>query len=81
MITPPVHDFDGTRLTPIRYYCSQPNGEHCQKGMSGVINQNFNSQDKTLAKYKEASKGTVTKQANADILKSQGGWILPNMPL
>jgi hypothetical protein len=48
--------------------------------MSGVINQNFDG-DKTLAKYKENSKNTVTKQPSDDILKSQGGWIQPNMPL
>jgi hypothetical protein len=49
-------------------------------GMSGVINQNFDG-DKTLAKYKENSKGTVTKQPSDDVLKSQGGWIQPNKPL
>jgi hypothetical protein len=48
--------------------------------MSGVINQDFSS-DKTLAKYKNNSKGTVTVQPSADILAYQGGWIEPNMPL
>jgi hypothetical protein len=48
--------------------------------MSGVINQNFSS-DKTLAKYKEKSKGTVTLQPSADYLASQGGSKLPNVPL
>jgi hypothetical protein len=48
--------------------------------MSGVINQNFDS-DKTLAKYKENSKRTVTKQPSDNVLKSQGGWIQPNVPL
>jgi hypothetical protein len=65
---------------PFWYFCSQTVGNHCQMGMSGVINQNFDGQA-TLAKYKENSKGTVTKQASGDILKSQGGWIAPNMPL
>lgn len=36
---------------PIWYYCAQTNNNHCQKGMAGVINQNFNSPN-TLAAYK-----------------------------
>ncbi|KAL2815182.1 Cupredoxin [Aspergillus granulosus] len=42
---------------PIWYYC--PQGTHCQAGMSGVINQNFDG-DATLAAYKRNSVGTVT---------------------
>jgi len=75
-----VFTFQVQNKEPFWYYCSQVVGNHCQMGMSGVINQNFDS-DKTLAKYKENSKGTTTVQPNADILKSQGGWIQPNMPL
>jgi plastocyanin len=63
---------------PFWYYCSQINGDHCQRGMSGVINQNFNSNEKTLAKYKEAAKNTKTVQPSADITASNGGAILPN---
>ncbi|RVD89568.1 uncharacterized protein DFL_000571 [Arthrobotrys flagrans] len=37
---------------PIWFYCSQTAGSHCQSGMSGVINQNFDSNEFTLAKYK-----------------------------
>ncbi|KAK6337142.1 hypothetical protein TWF718_009926 [Orbilia javanica] len=37
---------------PIWFYCSQTNGNHCQSGMSGVINQNFDSNEFTLARYK-----------------------------
>jgi hypothetical protein len=50
---------------PIWYYCSQTTGSHCQNGMAGVINQNFNSPN-TLAKYKElaATTGVSTSQAN-----------------
>ncbi|CAO2656395.1 Nn.00g051980.m01.CDS01 [Neocucurbitaria sp. VM-36] len=77
---PNVFTFMVQSRDPIWYYCSQTVGNHCQKGMSGVINQNFDG-DKTLAKYKENSKNTVTKQPSADPLASQGGWILPNMPL
>ncbi|CAK7231542.1 hypothetical protein SBRCBS47491_007966 [Sporothrix bragantina] len=36
---------------PIWYYCAQTKGNHCQAGMAGVINQNFNSPN-TLAAYK-----------------------------
>ncbi|KAF2033232.1 hypothetical protein EK21DRAFT_109033 [Setomelanomma holmii] len=75
-----VFTFQVSSKEPFWYYCSQPNGNHCQAGMSGVINQNF-SGDKTLTRYKEVAKGTVTKQPSADILKSQGGWLQPNMPL
>ncbi|KAF2011642.1 hypothetical protein BU24DRAFT_426727 [Aaosphaeria arxii CBS 175.79] len=66
-----------TNKDPIWYYCSQTVGDHCQKGMSGVINQNFDG-DKTLAKYKENSVNTKTVQPSADIKASQGGWIHAN---
>ncbi|EPS41115.1 hypothetical protein H072_4982 [Dactylellina haptotyla CBS 200.50] len=39
--------------SPIWYYCAQTNMNHCQNGMAGVINQNFDSNEFTLAKYKE----------------------------
>jgi len=65
---------------PFWYYCSQTAGEHCKSGMSGVINQNFNS-DKTLAAYKEKAKSAVVKQPSADPLASQGGYIMENVPL
>jgi plastocyanin len=66
---------------PFWYYCSQTVGDHCQMGMSGVINQNFDDKEKTLAKYKELAVNTVTKQPSEDPLESRGGWISPNMPL
>ncbi|PVH91380.1 hypothetical protein DM02DRAFT_705071, partial [Periconia macrospinosa] len=65
---------------PFWYYCSQPNGDHCQKGMSGVINQNSSS-DNTLAAYKEKARDTVTKQPSGDPLVSHGGAIVPSKPL
>lgn len=67
-------------MKPIWYYCSQTNGDHCQKGMSGVINQDFSSEN-TLARYKEMAKSAVTVQPSEDSLESQGGEILPNVPL
>lgn len=65
---------------PIWYYCSQTVGDHCQKGMSGVINQDF-SGDKTLAKYKENAVGSTTVQPDVDPLRSNGGVISANKPL
>jgi plastocyanin len=66
---------------PFWYYCSQPNGMHCQAGMSGVINQNFNDNDKTLAKYKVAAKTATLVQPSADINESRGGYIMANVAL
>lgn len=66
---------------PFWYYCSQPNGMHCQAGMSGVINQNFNDNDKTLAKYKEAAVKATLVQPSADINESRGGYIMANVAL
>ncbi|KAL4864033.1 hypothetical protein BDV12DRAFT_176796 [Aspergillus spectabilis] len=43
--------------SPIWYYC--PQGTHCQAGMSGVINQNFDGAA-TLTAYKAKSVNTVT---------------------
>jgi plastocyanin len=72
-----VFTFQVENTEPFWYYCAQTVGNHCQAGMSGVINQNFNS-DKTLAAYKEKAKTAVTVQASADILASQGGAVTWN---
>jgi plastocyanin len=64
---------------PFWYYCSQVAGNHCQTGMSGVINQNFTDNEKTLAKYKVAAVGTVTGQPSADPKEMRGGYMLPNV--
>lgn len=77
---PDVFAFTVSSKEPFWYYCSQTAGNHCQSGMSGVINQNFDS-DKTLAKYKENSKNAVTQQPHKDIFASQGGYKLSNAPL
>jgi plastocyanin len=74
-----VFTFQVSSKDPFWFYCSQTVGQHCQKGMSGVINQNFDA-GKTLANYKLNSKNTVTKQPSEDPLKLQNGWIQPNMP-
>jgi plastocyanin len=65
---------------PFWYYCSQTVGNHCQMGMSGVINQDFGGK-KTLVKYKEMAVDTTTKQPSADAKESRGGWIAANVAL
>ncbi|KAF2129780.1 hypothetical protein P153DRAFT_289438 [Dothidotthia symphoricarpi CBS 119687] len=77
---PHVFNFMVKDKNPMWYYCSQAVGNHCQNGMTGVINQDFNS-DKTLAAHKQKAKETVIIQPSVDSLQSQGGWILPNKPL
>ncbi|KAJ4365859.1 hypothetical protein N0V83_008481 [Neocucurbitaria cava] len=78
---PNVFTFMVKDRNPIWYYCSQTVGNHCQMGMSGVVNQNFGSGDKTLDMYKQNAKGTVTKQPSSDPHAFQGGWIEKNMNL
>ncbi|KAF2634587.1 hypothetical protein P280DRAFT_474538 [Massarina eburnea CBS 473.64] len=75
-----VFQFTVQNKEPFWYYCSQAVGNHCQKGMSGVINQNFNSAN-TLTAYKANSVGAVTKQPSADPLASKGGYTVANKPL
>ncbi|KXH59189.1 extracellular serine-rich protein [Colletotrichum salicis] len=60
---------------PIWYYCAQNAGQHCKNGMVGVINQNFDSPDFTLAKHKAlaAQKGDAVIPA-----VQQGGFVIPN---
>jgi plastocyanin len=65
---------------PFWYYCSQTVGNHCQSGMSGVINQNFNSPD-TLTAFKARAVGTITKQPSTNKCDFGGGTILPNKSL
>ncbi|KAF9731560.1 hypothetical protein PMIN06_007900 [Paraphaeosphaeria minitans] len=38
---PDVVTFAVENDRPFWYYCSQTSGDHCQKGMSGVVNQDF----------------------------------------
>jgi plastocyanin len=76
---PNVFTFIVKDKEPFWYYCSQTAGNHCQAGMSGVINQNFNDNEKTLDKYKVAAVNTVTKQPSADPKEMRGGFVLPNV--
>lgn len=56
---PKVFTITVNDTNPIWFYCSQTNGNHCQNGMAGVINQNFNSPN-TLRAYKAAAALTNT---------------------
>ncbi|CAH0000205.1 unnamed protein product [Clonostachys byssicola] len=60
---------------PIWYYCPQQNGNHCQKGMVGVINQNFNDPNFSLAKHRDLAALTGTSVIPPVV---QGGSIKPN---
>ncbi|KAF2868964.1 Cupredoxin [Massariosphaeria phaeospora] len=77
---PNVFTFTVLNKEPFWYYCSQTNGDHCQKGMAGVINQNFDG-EKTLAAYKEKAKTAVTKQPSANPVESKGGDVVASKPL
>lgn len=60
--------------SPIWYYCAQTVGSHCQMGMAGVINQNFNSPN-TLAAYKANAAKTGVSVVPPVV---QGGKVLAN---
>ncbi|KAH7014987.1 plastocyanin-like domain-containing protein [Ilyonectria destructans] len=60
---------------PIWYYCPQTTGNHCQNGMAGVINQNFDNQDFSLRRYKEVA---ATTGVSIVPPYQQGGAVIPN---
>lgn len=66
---------------PIWFYCAQNNGNHCQKGMTGVVNQNFDKQEFSLRRHREIAAaslqggGTVVSGVQRFV---QGGWRIPN---
>lgn len=59
----------------IWFYCPQLMGNHCQEGMVGVINQNFDNPEVSLAKHKELAANTGTSVIPPVI---QGGEVLKN---
>lgn len=61
--------------TPIWFYCSQTNGNHCQNGMTGVVNQDFSS-EKTLAAYNALAKNSGTSVSPA--VQLPVGGVVPN---
>ncbi|KAG5656734.1 hypothetical protein KAF25_010287 [Fusarium avenaceum] len=60
---------------PIWYYCPQQKGNHCQAGMVGVINQNFDNQDFSLRRHKELAALTGVSVIPP---VEQGGEVGPN---
>ncbi|KAH6605550.1 plastocyanin-like domain-containing [Trichoderma cornu-damae] len=66
---PNVYQFTVLDKDPIWFYCPQTTGNHCQNGMTAVVNQNFNS-DKTLANQRVIAAGTGVSVVPAYI---QGG--------
>ncbi|POS69597.1 hypothetical protein DHEL01_v212012 [Diaporthe helianthi] len=59
---------------PIWYYCAQTTGNHCQNGMTGVINQNFDTPN-TLAAHK-----ALATKADTSVVPPvvQGGAVIRN---
>jgi len=74
---PNVFQVTVTDKQPLWFYCSQTKGNHCQSGMSMVVNQNFNSPN-TLTAYKAAAALTGTSISPPRV---QGGVVAPNKPL
>lgn len=59
---------------PIWYYCAQTNGNHCQNGMAGVVNQDFDSAN-SLAAYKASASMTAVTVVPGLIT---AGGVIPN---
>ncbi len=62
---------------PLWYYCAQTKGGHCQAGMAGVINQNFNSPN-TLSAYKAKAALTGVSVIPPVSAGSVSGSVIPN---
>ncbi|KAM4054665.1 plastocyanin-like domain-containing protein [Hirsutella rhossiliensis] len=60
---------------PIWYYCPQQTGSHCQNGMVGVINQNFDNPAVSLRRHKELAANTGVSVVPP---VQQGGNVIPN---
>ena len=73
---PQVFSISVLDTKPVWFYCGQTVGNHCQMGMAGVINQDFNSATNTLTKYKENAKNSGPSTVPP---KVQGGVISANM--
>jgi plastocyanin len=74
---PNVFTIDVTDKKPIWFYCSQTKGDHCQMGMAGVINQDFNGPN-TLSAYKAAAALQLGKQQSISPPFVGGGIVKPN---
>ncbi|OAA59893.1 extracellular serine-rich protein [Niveomyces insectorum RCEF 264] len=71
---PDVFQIVVENTNPTWYYCAQTVGNHCQKGMAGVINQNFDSAN-TLAAYEAAAALTGVSGVPPVV---QGGAVIAN---
>lgn len=60
---------------PIWFYCAQNTGNHCQAGMTGVVNQRFDSQF-TLARHRELAAAVKVPSGVQNGI--QGGARIPN---
>ncbi|KAM0254381.1 hypothetical protein ACHAQJ_006850 [Trichoderma viride] len=74
---PNVYQITVVDNNPIWYYCPQTKGNHCQMGMVGVVNQNFNSQN-TLANQKVIAAGTGTSTVGTIQGSKNGGFTRSN---
>ncbi|KAK4185488.1 hypothetical protein QBC35DRAFT_302468 [Podospora australis] len=61
---------------PIWFYCAQNNGRHCQSGMTGVINQNFDNQKFSLRAHREIAAGVTAPSGVQG--QVEGGWRIAN---
>ncbi|KAI5460321.1 hypothetical protein BGZ63DRAFT_464480 [Mariannaea sp. PMI_226] len=60
---------------PIWYYCPQTKGNHCQMGMVGAVNQNFDDQTHSLSRFRDIAAGTGLSAIPPTV---QGGHIIAN---
>lgn len=74
---PNVYQITVIDKNPIWYYCPQTVKNHCQSGMLGVINQNFNSQN-TLSNQKVIAAGTGVSTVGVVQGGKNGGFIRAN---
>ncbi|PNP42257.1 hypothetical protein TGAMA5MH_05939 [Trichoderma gamsii] len=74
---PNVYQITVIDNNPIWYYCPQTKGNHCQMGMVGVVNQNFNSQN-TLSNQKVIAAGTGVSTVGTIQGGKNGGFIRAN---
>ena len=66
-----------TDKKPIWFYCAQTNGNHCQKGMTGVINQNPDGPN-NLRAHRELAAKAVTKAAVGVLAGKNEGKLIAN---
>lgn len=60
---------------PIWYYCPQTTGTHCQKGMVGVINRDYNNNVATIDAFKALAAKAPQSLVPAQV---QGGNVIVN---